>query len=422
MFRKIFMVLIIVIPVMSLSLPLYESDYVPGMIRYEFKIVDIAYELSSELNLEELIISNGSLEQNYLSLIPITESSGKLMVVLKEIFARVGYTSSENYYRIEVGPEIVTTMGNPGSLSFQKDKFNIRDYAYTRDIVLISVLPEKRDNGHRLYSRLNVYISGEYSVRLTTIVRHKEDEWVPVALLQYKQNQETGKTAGTGNRSFNRYAILSLCAREIIPESTTSGRDLFVWSDMSGLDTLFSPAQRSKYPRSSYLDLLFGFTQLGLNKFSGELSLMVANSVILGIGLEFDALASSISSLNLFTGITGEDGLLLKLSGSYIPEEIEERKINLLIGFEDITQPNDVLRLGAAWYPLTIYPFETGENAFELTNYWSFEGGVISKTGVLLSVKIDGNPLPNRISAKVGYATESFEFSVGFYFELELWE
>jgi len=424
MLKKIYLVLIIFIlfSALNFSMPIDETIAMPGMVLYEFRIVDVSADLGSKIDLKQLIIAGGSSENDYLSLIPVTDSTGTLKIALRNIFAELNYGASEKYYHLDSIPEIVTTMGNPGSLSIQKDKLNIPENTHTNEVVLLSVLPEREDAENHFFSRLNVYIAGEYSVRLTTKIKHKENEWVPVAIVRFTKDQKAENISGEAQKTTNRYTVLFLRAQNIAfkPE-TSSEKELFVWSDMSGLDKLFNPAKDSISFQSSYIRFLFGFNQSGLAVFSGELAALVTQDFLLGAGLSFDTQNSSITSLGLSVGVTGEDGLLLKLSGSYVPEEVSGRKLNLSLGFEDSTHPTEMLKLSAAWYPLTIYPFET-ENIVELTNHWSFEAGFVGKTGIIFSTRIDGYPVPDRISAVIGYSTGSFEFSVGFSFELNSWE
>ena len=174
MLKKLSLALIIFISisVLSFGTPIDEVVNVPGMVLYEFRIVDVSVDLGSKIDLKQLIIG-GSSENDYLSLIPVTDSTGTLKIALRNIFAELNYGASEKYYHLDSIPEIVTTMGNPGSLSIQKDKLNIPENTHTNEVVLLSVLPEREDAENHFFSRLNVYIAGEYSVRLTTKIKHK---------------------------------------------------------------------------------------------------------------------------------------------------------------------------------------------------------------------------------------------------------
>ncbi|OAA28377.1 hypothetical protein AT15_04695 [Kosmotoga arenicorallina S304] len=419
MLKKIYFALFvfIAISVLNFALPMDEALNIPGMILYEFGIVDVSNELQNKIDLDKLAIITGSSGTNFLSLIPVTDSSGKLILALRSVFAELTHSVSEEYYHIEVAPEIVTTMGNPGSISVQKDKFYIPENAYTNEVILLSVLPERESSDNQFFSKISVYIAGRYAVNLATTIKHKENEWVPVALVRFSEGQSSSNTSGEAEKSQYRYTALFLRAKAF-GFTETSREELFVWSDMSGLDKLFNTTENDRPYQNSFVGFLFGFNQSGLNDFSGNGAILVTKDLLLGAGLNFDTQNSSMSSATLIVGITGEDGLLLKLYGAYLFNETSERKLKLSLGFEDSTHPTEVLKLRAAWYPLTVYPFETGESVIELANYWSFEAGFVGKTGFMISSKIEGQPAPSKISAKIGYSTGNFEFSIGFSFEL----
>lgn len=419
MLKKIYFALLvfIAISVLNFALTPDEASNIPGMILYEFGIVDVSTSLQNKVDLDKLAIISGSVETKFLSLIPVTDYSGKIFLALRSFFAELTHSISEGYYHIKAAPEIVTTMGNPGSISIQKDKFYIPENAYTNELILLSVVPERESPDKQFFSRIRIYVSGQYAINLATAIKHKEDEWVPVALVRFSEGQSSGSTSGEAEKSQYRYTALFLRAKAI-GFSDISREGLFVWSDMSGLDKLLNPEENDGPFQNNYVGFLFGFNQYGLKVFSGDGAILITKDLLLGAGLNFDMQNSSLSSAGLAIGVTGEDSFLLKLYGAYLFNESSERKLKLSLGFEDSTYPAEALKLKAAWYPLTIYPFETGESAIELANYWSFEAGFVGKTGFMVSSKIEGQPLPDKISAKIGYSTGNFEFTMGFSFEL----
>jgi hypothetical protein len=388
------------------------------MIVYEFRLLDISQEETERLEIKDLSLANEIDTPESIIFYPFNGSAGAFELTVEGLsdYINVNTENLEKSFAKKFNPVIITTMNSPSSVSAYSEEFGLIDGDYSVEFVNFYVIPEQFSEKGGFLTTVNINSSGNSSVGLSVSARHKEDEWIPLAIVSLKNPQKSGSLLFWKESNLVRHSILFVKANRYSKEALTG--DVNIFANLTGMESLLgdevidAPTLHHSFFRTE-----IGFDNSGIERIILDYRQILLKSFYSELTFSMNPNAMEDLKIGLELGIFGETDFALKVFGNYLINDASNKSLTVDFGIEDFTQPVDFMILGASLYLFRLYPLAPLEEIYEFPMIWSFESKFLPGKNYFITLGLEGKPVPEKVYLNLGYEIVNFSIVLAAFYK-----
>lgn len=398
------------------SITVTNSSHNPSMFVYELRLIDIKLEQLGSFGISEVTSEESAMDVSFLD-------THIINLNLPGISLSIDAEKNENVFRQDFNPKIMTVLGEPAFVSVSRQVINNSEIPFSLENFIFVFNPVSYNSETGFVTEIGISESGDSSMRLITSIRHREDEWLPIAVMKLKGKINRTYLFSSGTDEIQRYAVIymrgGIISSGFSNETLEDNEVPFVWVDFEGLENLFSDESAKPVERSSFVssDVKFGdsFTNY-LIAFEGQY--YFPDIVFVNSKVTLDS-TYSISEIETIVGLLIYDSFALAADLEYSPALISNEQFSLGLGFEDITNPAKDVFMKAGFIPVRIYPGREQGEMLEYPLEWYLNVFTDKNNNWNFGFGLTGDPDFASFNAEVGYKFKHFEILGGIRFDFE---